>query len=263
MIVAGMDETKEDGWCEKSRTELDSHANMPVVGKNAFVLAETGRFCEVNAFTPDYEPMKVKIVDAALLYECPFNGTVHILVIRNCLHVPTMTNNLIPPFIMREAGIIVNDRPKIHSKDPGVDDHSIYFPESEFRITLTLNGVFSGFSTSKPDIDTLRECEDIYLLTPTRWDPHDSAYGLNEEGMVDWQGEMVEKKYRRQVLLSEIKLDDAMDASLCISAVESSVIDRNLQRSHDESSEIVRPLYPEIPRQCDQVASVLASIDHA
>ena len=42
MIVAGLDETKEDGWCEKSRTELDSHANMPVVGKNAFVLAETG-----------------------------------------------------------------------------------------------------------------------------------------------------------------------------------------------------------------------------
>ena len=41
MIVAGVDET-QDGERVQSRTELDSHANMPVVGKNAFVLAETG-----------------------------------------------------------------------------------------------------------------------------------------------------------------------------------------------------------------------------
>jgi hypothetical protein len=148
MIVSGLEETEEDESMEQSRTELDSHANMPVVGKNAFVLADTGRTCDVNAFTPDYAPMKVKIVDAALMYECPYNGTVHILVIRNCLYVPTMTNNLIPPFIMREAGIEINDRPKIHSVNPGVEDHSSYFPESELRITLTLNGVFSGFPMS-------------------------------------------------------------------------------------------------------------------
>jgi hypothetical protein len=260
MIVAGVDET-QDGERVQSRTELDSHANMPVVGKNAFVLAETGRTCEVSAFTPDYEPMKVKIVDAALLYECPYQGTVHILVIRNCLHVPTMVNNLIPPFIMREAGIVVNDRPKIHSDDPGVDDHSIFFPESEFRITLTLNGVFSGFPTFKPDIDTLRECENIYMLTPTRWDPHDQAYRHNEDSMMDWQGEMIERKYRRQVLLSDVTLDVVLEASLCVSSAEASVIDGNLQRSHDESSEAVMPLYPAIPRECDEVASVLAGID--
>ena len=88
--------------------------------------------------------MSVRIVDASVLYECPYKGTSHILVIRNCLHVPTMSNNLIPPFVMREAGVVVNDKPKIHSVDAGVEDHSIYFPEAKFRITLSLKGVFSS-----------------------------------------------------------------------------------------------------------------------
>ena len=153
-IVSGVEESQEE-MSEESRTELDSHANMPVVGKNAVVLVETGRTCDVSAFTPDYEPMEVKIVDAAIQYECPFQGTVCILVIWNCLHVPTMTNNLIPPFIMQEAGVEVNDWPKIHSIDPSVEDHSIYFSESEFQIPLSLKGVFSGFTTSKPNESTL------------------------------------------------------------------------------------------------------------
>ena len=154
-VAAGVEEMQDDGNGEQSRTELDSHANMPVVGKNATILSDTGRSCDVSAFTPDYEPMKVPIVDAAVQYECPYNGTTHILVIRNCLHVPTMSNNLIPPFIMREAGIEINERPKIHSENPGVEDHSIYFADSDFRITLTLDGVFSGFPSSKPSESTL------------------------------------------------------------------------------------------------------------
>ena len=52
-----------------SRTELDTHANMPVVGRNAFVVATTGETTDVSAFTPDYKPIQCSIVDAALLYD--------------------------------------------------------------------------------------------------------------------------------------------------------------------------------------------------
>lgn len=42
-IVSGAVNGQDDDFVEgESRTELDSHANMPVVGKNAFVLADTG-----------------------------------------------------------------------------------------------------------------------------------------------------------------------------------------------------------------------------
>ena len=55
----------------------------------------------------------------------------YILVLRNALHVPSMKNNLIPPFVMREAGIKVNDTPKIQTSNPTEEDHSIYFPDND------------------------------------------------------------------------------------------------------------------------------------
>eukprot|EP00957_Ditylum_brightwellii_P020559 1550043-Ditylum_brightwellii.AAC.1 len=54
-----------------SRTELDSHANMPVMGSDAVVVSDTGRVMEVNPFTPYYDAIKVKLVDTALKYDCP------------------------------------------------------------------------------------------------------------------------------------------------------------------------------------------------
>jgi hypothetical protein len=93
---------------------------------------------QVNPFTPDYPALKARMVDAAIKYECPYNGNEYILIIRNAIHVPAMTNNLIPPFIMREGGIIVNDVPKIHMRSPDESHHAIIFEETGFRIPLNL-----------------------------------------------------------------------------------------------------------------------------
>ena len=154
---------------EESRTELDSHANMPVVGRHAYVISDTGKVADVNPFTPDYNSMQVNIVDAAVQYECPYDGEKYILVIRNALYVPSMTNNLIPPFVMREAGIQISDTPKIQVDDPTVVDHFIFFPCDDFRIPLSLWGVFSYFPTSKPTAKEMMETASVYILTPSRW----------------------------------------------------------------------------------------------
>jgi hypothetical protein len=84
-------------------------------------------------------------VDCAFLYECPLSGKSYILVARTVLHVPTMEHNLVPPFLLGEAGLKVNDIPKIHVKDPDVSHHSIYFDDADLRIHLGLWGVFSYF----------------------------------------------------------------------------------------------------------------------
>ena len=52
----------------ESRMELDSHANMPVVGHNAYVLSDTGRRTFVGAYHPELETKQLKIVDVAVLY---------------------------------------------------------------------------------------------------------------------------------------------------------------------------------------------------
>ena len=54
---------------ESSRTELDSHANMSVIGKNTYILSKIGEAVDVAPFTLDFKPIRVELVDAALKYE--------------------------------------------------------------------------------------------------------------------------------------------------------------------------------------------------
>ena len=169
-----------------------------------------------------------------------------------------MQNNLIPPFMIREAGIIVNDTPKIQMDDPSAKDHSIYFPGEDFRIPLSLWGVFSFFPTSKPSAETLNACNKVFLLTPTKWNPHSSSYAQNEECMLDWQGNLLEKQERQRIVLSDVEADPIMVASLQISTDESNVIDHIIDQSISKT-EIRLPF--EVPKAADQVSSVLANVD--
>ena len=115
-----------------SRTEFDSHANMPVIGKNAYILSKIGETVDVAPFTPDYKPISVELVDAALKYECPYSGEVKILIIRRGVYAPSMTHILLPPFLLREAGIHINEVPKIHVISPTEEHHAITFQETNF-----------------------------------------------------------------------------------------------------------------------------------
>eukprot|EP00957_Ditylum_brightwellii_P037955 2870736-Ditylum_brightwellii.AAC.1 len=71
-----------------SRTELDSHAKMLCIGRETLVVSDTGRVMEVNQFKPDYDAIKLRLVDAALRYDCPFKDKAYILLARNPLHIP-------------------------------------------------------------------------------------------------------------------------------------------------------------------------------
>jgi hypothetical protein len=48
----------------------------------------------------------------------------------------------------------------------------------------------------------MQESDEIYMLTTDQFNPHDDLYAANEDSMLDWEGNMVEKKHRTQVLLS-------------------------------------------------------------
>jgi hypothetical protein len=108
-IVASMNDV-DDGPGEESRTDLDSHANMPVVGSGAHALEDDNKTCELSPYSPDYEPMEVPLVDAAVRYDR--DGRVYFLLIRNALYVPSLDHNLLPPFMITEAGVIVKETPR-------------------------------------------------------------------------------------------------------------------------------------------------------
>ena len=112
ILIAASEETMANEMNVESRMELDSHMNMPVVGKHAYIIAETGKKVNVSPFTPDYQPLMVPLVDATVRYNNPYGRKSYILVLWNALYVPSMDNNLIPPFMLREMGVTVNDVPQ-------------------------------------------------------------------------------------------------------------------------------------------------------
>ena len=107
-----------------STTEMDSHTNMAVVGSNATKIQDTGHYADVNAFANDVGQMKRDpIKDMAIAYDFPYQKKTFLFIIKNVLHVPSMNHNLIPPFILDEAGLEVYTKPKIHSKSLSVCSH--------------------------------------------------------------------------------------------------------------------------------------------
>ena len=59
------------------RTELDSHANMVVLGAHAFIFESKNRTYNVQPFDPSLgTSSKIPIVDGAVVYECPYTGEI-------------------------------------------------------------------------------------------------------------------------------------------------------------------------------------------
>ena len=100
----------------------------------------------------------------------------------------------------------MSDAPKIHVKNPTVNDHSLFFPGADVGIPLSLMGIYSYFPSRTPTRTELEECR-VLLMTPegSSWNPHSDVYTRNEESMLDWNGQMIEPKDRVRILLSDIK----------------------------------------------------------
>ena len=74
--------------------------------------------------------------------------------------------------------------------NPTVDDHAIYFKEGNFRIHLSLRGMFSGFPSKRPSLDSILNNDNVYLLTLSHCDTHSEVYAENEARMLDWKGDV-------------------------------------------------------------------------
>ena len=53
-----------------------------------------------------------------------------------------MKNDLIFPFIIREAGLVVKNKSEIHAVDPYAEDNIIYYPNFDICIHFSLYDVF-------------------------------------------------------------------------------------------------------------------------
>jgi hypothetical protein len=121
--------------------DLDSHADVAVLGSNSRIFQSTGRSVKVYGYDPSQGSTERKIVSGCFAYDDPKNGQVILLIVHQGLHVPNVTSSLIPPFQMRENDVIVHDCPKSQMANPTEDDHSIILDsngERRYKIPLML-----------------------------------------------------------------------------------------------------------------------------
>ena len=170
----------------------------PVVGYNAYIWKRSGRHIDVSPFVDSLGTLeRIPVVDAMVCYKCPQTLKKYLLIFHNALYVKELQHNLIPPFAMREAGIEVQEWPKIHCDDPSVERHSLYFMEEELRIHLGLQGISSYLTTRFPSEDEIKSLPRLNI-TPDRdeWNPHEDYYSRCEESMMDFEGNIIEKALR-------------------------------------------------------------------
>ena len=95
---------------------------------------------------------------------------------------------------MREAGVIVDDKPKIHSGDVDQINHSLFFPDINLRIPLKLNGIFSYFETQATICNEIEHCDTTFISPDSiEWYPYSDHFALNKDAMLNWEGNITQK----------------------------------------------------------------------
>ena len=85
----------------ESRTELDTHADTCVVGKDCLITHEYDRLVSVTGYDPNQGKVKdLKVVSAAIAYDCPDTGEVIIIKINQAIYIKSMFHNLLCPMLI-------------------------------------------------------------------------------------------------------------------------------------------------------------------
>jgi hypothetical protein len=139
---------------EANISDLDSHADCCVCGKEVLVINDFDRDITVTGWDPAGETRSLRIVSAALGYTMPQSGKNVLLIVHQSILSPTLNHNLLSTMQMRLHDVIVNETPKFLSLNPKNLSHSISVRGDNVNdvlvIPLELNGVVSCFPTFKP-----------------------------------------------------------------------------------------------------------------
>ena len=82
----------------------------------------------------------------------------------------------------------------------------------------------------------------------------------NKENMLDWEGNMVERKDRMQILIDDLPDGAKTDGSTQISSVELARIDAIVEARAAEACEEIETPYHAVPAKADEVSAVLSRV---
>ena len=109
------------------RTELDSHADTSVVGKeSALFIHDYETPVLVHGYTEEVgSSSNCCVVSTVIAYDHPEMGDVYMLVIHQAIQIVEMQKNLVCPMELCDHGLAVNDEPKYMALNPTEGHHAI------------------------------------------------------------------------------------------------------------------------------------------
>ena len=180
----------------EQRTELDSHADRSVVGRDtALLIHDYETPVWVQGYNEDVgERSNCCIVSAVVAYDHPVSGDVYMLMIHQAILIPSMPHNLLCPMQLRDHGLTVNDERNYMVLNPMEEHHAITFRDRNsqgrgpLQIPLELHGVTSYFPSRKPTKEEYENtpedlCVELTAEAPD-WDPASKAFQQQEEAML-------------------------------------------------------------------------------
>jgi hypothetical protein len=153
---------------EVNRSDLDSHADCCVCGKEVLVLNYFDREVTVAGWDPEGETQSPSSVSESMGYTILEAGKTVLLIAHQSIFSPSLSHNMLSTMQMRLHDVIVNEKPKSQSLNPTKLSQSISVRGENvkdfLRIPLELHGVVSCFPTFKPRQLEFETC-DRYELT--------------------------------------------------------------------------------------------------
>jgi hypothetical protein len=138
---------------EVNRSDLDSHADCCVCGREVLVLNDFDREVTVTGWDPAGETQSLSIVSAAMGYIIPESGQTVILIAHQSIFSPYLNHNLLSTMRMRLHDVIVSETPKFQYLNPTKISHSISVRgdnmEDVLLIPLYLHGMMDSWGNNK------------------------------------------------------------------------------------------------------------------
>ena len=132
-----------------------------------------------------------------------------------------MKYNLISPFLIREADLIIDDIPKSQVIQLIINHHSIFSPEENIRISLLLYGIFSYFLSKHPSNEVLNNKDlKVLFLIQGIINLYSTIYSENEPTILDHEDNIKERPKRVLIPMDDILSNLEMESAAIISEIE-------------------------------------------
>jgi hypothetical protein len=179
--------------------ELDSHADICVLGHDALIILDYNRPVSIVGYDESLGSKTYQTVSGVVAYDDPQTGRTLHLIINQAIHTPHLDHHLLCPMQYRVNDVTVNDLPKFLAADPTDQTHALTLtdpnnPLQPVILPLTLRGVTSLLNVRSVTINEFNSHDylRLHLTSETlTWDLTTDLYEQQEHAMMNYSGNIV------------------------------------------------------------------------